>query len=95
MTTREPPSRQALERELRVALARHVLMEPEAIEPHRLIGRDLHIKLVDLLRIVLRLERRLASEFSITSDFPVAQLVVVRSVGELRDLFLYWMQRAR
>jgi len=84
-----------VEAAVRGAIAAHLRWSPAAVRRELRLKTDLGLTLLDLIHLVLPLERRLAREAAIQGDFPVAQLVGVDTVGQLVDLFHGWTSRAQ
>jgi acyl carrier protein len=74
---------------VRVALARHLNVDPEAVLPVHDLRADLKLYSLDLVLIALGLEREGGSEF------PIAWLDTVRTVAELSAITVAWMDRGR
>jgi acyl carrier protein len=72
---------------VRVALARHLDVDPEAVLPVHDLRADLKLYPLDLVLIALSLERDAGSEF------PMAWLDTVRTVAELSSITVAWMNR--
>jgi acyl carrier protein len=68
------------------AIARHLDVDPRAIEAAHRLDRDLALSSLDLVLIALRLEEREQIEF------PVGALASVATVGELTSLVRSWVQ---
>ncbi|MDP9152198.1 MAG: hypothetical protein M3O36_19915 [Myxococcota bacterium] len=72
---------------VRVALARHLNVAPEAVLPVHDLRADLKLYPLDLVLVALALERDGGSEF------PIAWLDTVRTVAELSAITLAWRER--
>ena len=72
---------------VRVALARYLNVDPEAVLPVHELRADLKLYPLDLVLIALGLERDGGSEF------PMAWLDTVRTVAELSAITVAWMDR--
>jgi hypothetical protein len=72
---------------VRIALARHLNVDPEAVLPVHDLRVDLKLYPMDLVLIALGLERDGGSEF------PMAWLDTVRTVAELSGITVAWMER--
>ncbi|MDP9034042.1 MAG: hypothetical protein M3O50_04500 [Myxococcota bacterium] len=72
---------------VRVALARHLNVPPEAVLPVHDLRADLKLHPLDLVLIALGFERDGASEF------PIAWLETVRTVAEFSAITLAWRER--
>jgi acyl carrier protein len=61
-------------------VARHLQMEPRAIDPHTTVRQDLELDPLDLVLIALRIEEIERIEF------PIARLEHVRTVGDIAKI---------
>jgi acyl carrier protein len=69
---------------VRFALARHLSVDPEQIEPEHRLEADLGLDPLDLVLVVLRLEE------SEDAEFPVADLEAVTTVADLVGVVRGW-----
>jgi acyl carrier protein len=69
---------------VRFALALHLSVDPERIEPEHSLEADLGLDPLDLVLVVLRLEEVEDAEF------PVADLATVTTVADLVNLVRGW-----